>query len=181
MTLKPKFKICSGNIRVHRPRRNSRCSHQQARCCSLSFWDAQVVVMVDYLQRGSTIIGLYYAVLIRKLRDAIKEKSCGKLRRKVLLHQDKAPSHKSLAAMAAISTAGFELLDHPPYHQIWPPATTGYSQNWRSTCVGRNFHPIMRQCCPFAKVGQPFFQEAVEMLEHRWEKCVRLLGDCVVK
>ena len=33
----------------------------------------------------------------------------------------------------------------------------------------------------FAEVGQPFFQEAVEMLEHRWEKCVNLLGDYVEK
>ena len=44
-----------------------------------------------------------------------------KLRRKVLLHQDNAPSHKSLVAMAAISTAGFELLDHPPYSSDLAP------------------------------------------------------------
>ena len=71
------------------------------------FWDAQGVIMVDYLQRGATITGLYYADLIHKLRDAIKEKRRGKFRRKVLLHQDNAPSHKSLVAMAAISKAGF--------------------------------------------------------------------------
>ena len=31
------------------------------------FWDAQGVIMVDYLQRGATITGLYYADLIHKL------------------------------------------------------------------------------------------------------------------
>ena len=108
------------------------------------FWDAQGVIMVDYLHRGATISGLYYTDLIHKLQDAIKEKHCGKLRRKVLLHQDNAPSHKSLVAMAAISTAGVELLDHPPYSPDLAPATTGCSQNSRSTCVGRNFHQIMR-------------------------------------
>ena len=56
------------------------------------FWDAQGVIMVDYLQRGATITGLYYADLIHKLRDAIKDKRCGKLRRKVLLHQDNVTS-----------------------------------------------------------------------------------------
>ena len=70
-------------------------------------WDAQGVIMVDYLQRGATITGLYYADLIHKLQDAIEEKCHGKLRRNVLLHQDNTPSHKSLIAMAAISTAGF--------------------------------------------------------------------------
>ena len=36
------------------------------------FWDAQGVIIVDYLQRGATITGLYYTDLIHKLRDAIK-------------------------------------------------------------------------------------------------------------
>ena len=31
----------------------------------------------------------------------------------------------------------------------------------------------------FAEVGKLFFQEAVEKLEHRWEKCVNLIGDYV--
>ena len=33
----------------------------------------------------------------------------------------------------------------------------------------------------FAEVRQSFFQEAVEMLEHRWKKCVNLLADYVEK
>ena len=50
------------------------------------FWDAQGVIMVDYLQRGATIAGLYYADLIHKLRDAIK------LKRNVLLHKSQVLS-----------------------------------------------------------------------------------------
>ena len=86
------------------------------------FWDAQDVIMVDYLQREAKITGLYYADLIHKLRDAIKEKHHGKFRQKVLLHQDNTPSHKSLVAMSAISAAGFELLDHPPYSPDLAPS-----------------------------------------------------------
>ena len=78
------------------------------------FWDAQDVIMADSLQRGARITDIYYADLIYKLRDAIKGKRRGILRRKVLIHQDNAPSHKSLVTMVAISKVGFELLDHPP-------------------------------------------------------------------
>jgi len=37
--------------------------------------------MIDYLERGKTVTGVYYAELIRKLRSAIKEKRRGKLSR----------------------------------------------------------------------------------------------------
>ena len=141
--------------------------------------------MVDYLQKGATITGLYYADLIHKLRDAIKEKRRGKLRRKVLLHQDNAPSHKSLVAMAAISTAGFELLDHPPYSPDLAPSDYRLFPKLKEHLRGKKFSSDNEVITSvnqwFAEVGQPFFQEAVEMLEHRWEKCVNLLGDYVEK
>jgi len=42
------------------------------------------VLMIDYLERGKTVTGVYYAELIRKLRSAIKEKRRGKLSHGVL-------------------------------------------------------------------------------------------------
>ena len=35
--------------------------------------------------------------------------------KEVLFHQDNAPAHKSVVAMAAVCDCGFELVDHPPY------------------------------------------------------------------
>ena len=137
MILKPKFKLCSGDIRIHWLRRNSMCSHQQTMCCSV-FWDAQCVIMVDYLQRGATITGLYYAHLIHKLRNAIKEKCRGKLRQKFLLHQDNASSHKSLVAMAVIST-GFELLDHLPYSPDLAPSDCRLFRKLKEHLRGKKF------------------------------------------
>ena len=48
-------------------------------------WDSEGVLMIDYLERGKTVTGVYYAELIRKLRSAIKEKRRGKLSHDVLL------------------------------------------------------------------------------------------------
>jgi len=38
------------------------------------FWDAEGIVLVDYLEHGSTITGPYYADLIGQVREALKEK-----------------------------------------------------------------------------------------------------------
>jgi hypothetical protein len=47
------------------------------------FWDAQRILLTDYLPRGQTITGSYYAQLVLKLREAIKEKRRGKLQMQV--------------------------------------------------------------------------------------------------
>ncbi|XP_063384365.1 uncharacterized protein LOC134670469 [Cydia fagiglandana] len=75
------------------------------------FWDAEGVIMIEYLEKGTTIKGSYYADQIRRLREAIKEKRRGKHRAGILFHQDNAPPHKAGVAMAAIRDSGFELLD----------------------------------------------------------------------
>ncbi|UYV67060.1 hypothetical protein LAZ67_4003783 [Cordylochernes scorpioides] len=69
----------------------------------------------DFLNKGQTITGNYYANLVKQLREAIKENRRRKLSRKIVYHQDNAPSHRSLQAMAAIYDSGFELLPHAPY------------------------------------------------------------------
>jgi len=51
------------------------------------FWDSEGIVLTDYLEHGTTITGTYYADLIRKCREALKEKRGGKLRRHVPCHR----------------------------------------------------------------------------------------------
>ena len=85
------------------------------------FWDAEGIVLTDYLEHSSTITRPYYADLIGKVRAALKEKRRGKLRHGVLFHQDSEPAHKSSPALAAIRNAGFELLRHPLYSSDLTP------------------------------------------------------------
>ena len=40
----------------------------------------------------------------------------------VLFHQDNAPAHKPVVAMAAVHDCGFELVDHPPYSPDLAPS-----------------------------------------------------------
>jgi transposase len=38
------------------------------------FWDARGIIFIDYLQKGKTITGVYYANLLEKLNEEIKRK-----------------------------------------------------------------------------------------------------------
>ena len=71
--------------------------------------------MIDYLQLGKTVTGVYYAGLVRKLREAVKEKRQGKLTHSVLLHNNSAPVYIFHVGMVAVHKCGFELLSRPLY------------------------------------------------------------------
>ena len=82
-------------------------------------WDAEGVLLVDYLEKGKTITGAYYASLLKQLREKIKQMRRGKLTRGVLFHQDNASVHKSTAA---IHQCGFQLVEHPAYSYDLAPS-----------------------------------------------------------
>jgi hypothetical protein len=82
--------------------------------CSL-FWDTHEIIFTDNLQKRKTINGDYYENLLQRLSDEIKRKRPHLGKKKVLLHQDNAPVHKSVIGMAKINELKFELLLHPPY------------------------------------------------------------------
>jgi len=86
------------------------------------FCDAEGIAWIDDLERDSTIRGIYYAHLIRKVRAASKEKGQGKLHHGVLFHRDNAPAHMSSQALAAIQNVEFELLPHPLYSSDLAPS-----------------------------------------------------------
>ena len=63
------------------------------------FWDAQGVIMLDFLAKKSTITGMYYAA---QPRTAIREKRQGKLSKGILLQQDNARVHTCKTALDAV-------------------------------------------------------------------------------
>ncbi|KAK3108393.1 hypothetical protein FSP39_007025 [Pinctada imbricata] len=80
------------------------------------FWVAEGILLIDYLKKGQIMNGTYYASLLTQLRENIKLKRReSSLIKGVLFHQDNAPVHKSVTAMAAIHDCGFNLIQYPPY------------------------------------------------------------------
>ena len=84
-------------------------------------WDQDGEVMTDFLAKGTPVIGPYYASLLRKLREANKIKWLGNLSKGILLLQDDAPLHNSLATRSEAQAYGYELLPHPLYSPYLAP------------------------------------------------------------
>ena len=147
------------------------------------FWDADGIILVDYLEKGRTVTGQYYASLLWQLRANLIKKRHGKVTRGVLYHQDNAPAHKSAVAMAAIHNCGFELLDHPPYSPDLAPSDYHLFPQLKKHLKGTKFHSDSEVIAATEAwlEAQPseFFYQGLEKLNDRCNKCVNLRGEYV--
>ena len=69
---------------------------------ALIFWYACGIIFIDYLQKGETINGEYYANILQRLSDEIQKKRPYLVNKKVLFHPDNARVHTSVMTMAKI-------------------------------------------------------------------------------
>ncbi|UYV76471.1 hypothetical protein LAZ67_14000466 [Cordylochernes scorpioides] len=110
-----------------------------------------------------------------------REKRRGKLSRKIVYHQDNAPSHRSLQARVAIYDSGFELLPHAPYSPYLAPSDFHLLTHLKKSLSGIHFRVIDAVTSFFESLETSFFLEGIKALEHRWKKYIDLKGDHVEK
>ena len=149
------------------------------------FWDAQGVIMLDFLAKKSTIIGAYYANLLDQLRTANREKCRGKLSKGILLQQNNARVHTCKIAMGAVERNGYELIPHPAHFPDLAPSDYFLFQNLKKDIRGRHFwsnEEVMAAVEEWVRVKDPgFFSSGLMALEHRWSKCIILEGNYIEK
>ena len=104
------------------------------------FWDAQGVIMLDFLAKKSTIKVAYNANLLDQLRTVIREKRRGKFSKGILLQKDNARVHTCKIAMDAVERNEYELLPHPAF----APRPISFSQTWKKDIHGRHFGPTKK-------------------------------------
>ena len=149
------------------------------------FWDADGILLIDYLQKGQTINGTYSASLLTQLWEKIKIKRRGKVNKGVLFRQDNAPVHKAVIAMAAIHDCGFKLIEHPPYSTDMALSDFHLFPKLKTAISGTHFQSdddVIHAVDNFLN-GQEkdFFKNGTEALKHRWQKCIDTEGDYVEK
>ena len=149
------------------------------------FWDGDGILLIDYLQKGQTINGTYYASLPTQLREKIKIKRSGKLTKGVLFHQDNASVHMSVIAMAAIHDCGFKMIKHPPYSPDLAPSDFHLFPKLKTAISGTHFQSdddVIHVVDDFLNgQGKDFFKNGIETLKHHWQKCIDTEGDYVEK
>ena len=107
-------------------------------------WDAQGVIMLDFVAKKSAISVAYYANLLDQLRTVIREQRRGKLSKGILLQQDNAGVHTCKIAMDAVERNGYELIPHPAYSPDLAPSDYFLFPNLKKDIRGRYFRPTKK-------------------------------------
>ena len=127
----------------------------------------------------------YYASLLHKLRDTIKEKWQGILSCGVHLLLDNAPVHTAAVAKAAVKESDFEEIEHPPYSPDLAPSDYYLFSKLKKDLWGKKFDEdkeiktaVLEH---FADKGPEYFLKSIELLVQRCEKCVEIKGGYIEK
>lgn len=149
------------------------------------FWDSQGIIHTDYLQKGRTITGQYYANLLQEFDTILKKKRPHLNKKKVLFHHDNAPAHSSRIADSKLKQLHYELLPHPPYSPDLAPCDFFLFPNLKKWLGGKKFSSneevIAATEAYFHDFPKSYFLDGLLKLEHRWNKCIELEGDYVEK
>ena len=91
--------------------------------------------------------------------------------KKVLFHQDNAPVHASVIAMAKIDELKFKLLPHVQCSPDLASSDYFLFPNLKKSLDGQRFVYNVLDCSNY--------KQRIEAIEHRWEKCNEPKGDYV--
>ena len=83
----------------------------------------------------------------------------------VLFHQDSAPAHKSVVAIAAMHDCGFELGDHHPCSPDLAPSDYFLFHNIKNSWLGSNIRPMSRS---YRSAVEDFFRGSEWKLLFHW-------------
>jgi histone-lysine N-methyltransferase SETMAR len=112
--LKPKSSQSSGCTHIHYTSReslNKRCLPAR-KLISTVFWDRKGVLMVEFMQQGTTIMLQVYRETIKKLHAAIQNKRRGMLTSDIVLFHDNTRPHTAARTRALLEHFNWELFDH---------------------------------------------------------------------
>ncbi|UYV62524.1 hypothetical protein LAZ67_2000944 [Cordylochernes scorpioides] len=102
------------------------------------FFDYQGIVHHEYQQQGSTITADSYLGVLRRLREAIRQKRPDLWRSKSwILHHDNAPAHTALKISKFLQDHSTSVFPQPPYSP-YPPATSSFLESSKKL-KGRKF------------------------------------------
>jgi hypothetical protein len=80
------------------------------------------VLMVEFMQQGTTLTSEAYCETLRKMHRAGKNKKRGMLTYHVALLHDNARPHTAARTPALLRHFNWELFDHPPYNPDLAPS-----------------------------------------------------------
>ncbi|GFW49368.1 histone-lysine N-methyltransferase SETMAR [Trichonephila clavipes] len=147
------------------------------------FCDRRGVLLVDFLTRGDTINAAAYCATFQKLRRAIQNKRRGMLSAGVVLLHDNAHPHTADPTQDLITSFRWEQLDHPPYSPDLAPRDYHLFMHLKKHLAGRchsdddEAKTTVKQW--LSNQAASFFDDGIQKLVRRYDKCHNSNGNCV--
>jgi len=150
------------------------------------FWDAQGILLIEFLSKNETINADRYIETLKKLKEKIRFKRRGQLRSgNVKLLHDNATPHSAGKTKAWLEKYKWEVLEHPPYSPDLAPSDFFLFGPLKKHLGGTHFQneeEVMNAVTEyFDGKCAAYFRDGIFKLLHRWEKCINLNGDYVEK
>jgi histone-lysine N-methyltransferase SETMAR len=144
------------------------------------FWDAEGIILLEWLPERQTINSTYYIQILEKLKAAVKEKRRGKWSKGVWLQQDNAPPHTRHSTTAAVKQLGFRCLPHPPYSPDLAPSDYWLFSSMKNPLRGHRYSSLQSLASAISQWEKAtpgeWFHAGLLKLPERWAKCIALHG-----
>ena len=148
------------------------------------FWGRKGILLTEFMAPGTTISSEVYCETLPKLWRSIQNKWWGMLSKGVVLH-DNAQPHTVAHTNALIKLFNWEIFDHPLYSPDLAPSNYHLFSKmkvWLATqCFHTNEELMDGVNTWLHNLAAPFFDEGLQKLVPRYDKCLNVDGNYVEK
>jgi hypothetical protein len=144
-----------------------------------------VTLLTEFMAQENTITPDVYCEAPHKLRRSIQNKQCGMLTKGVILLHDNAHPHAADRTNALIKRFNWEIFYHLSYSPDLAPSNYHLFSKMKVWLATQHFHSneeLMDGVKNWLhNLAAPFFDEGLQKLVSRHDKCLNVDGNCVEK
>jgi histone-lysine N-methyltransferase SETMAR len=146
------------------------------------FWDRATVLMLDFMQQGTTVTSSVMQNTI-KLHRAILNNRCGTLPSSIVLLHYNAHPHTAAYTRVLLEHFNWELFDHPPYS---PDLTLSNYHLYLKSWLGSKHFNNNEELSEGVKMwltsqGADFFYVGIQKLVPQYDNCLNSGSDYTEK
>jgi len=149
------------------------------------FWNHTGILLTEFMAPGTTIMSEVYCETLNKIRRSIQNKRRRMLTKCVVLLHGNAWPHTAARTNALIKLFNWEIFDHPPYSPDLAPSNYHLFTKMKVWLATQHFHTneeLMDGVNNWLhNLAAPFFDEGLQKLVSRYDKCLNVDGNNVEK
>lgn len=160
-------------------------SYSDKKLMATVFWDRKGMLLTEFMEPGTTITSQTYCETLKKLRRAIQNKRRGMLTSGVVLIHDNARPHTAARTRGLLEEFRWELFEHPPYSPDLAPCDFHLFTKMK-VWLGTQRFVVNEELMSGIRIwlndqAATFYDEGIQKLVPRYDKCLNVNGEYVEK